>query len=136
LLISTYQLRFLKKNDHDFSVLVGTLTIPQLKAPLKSELEKADAMVHRSIDPGDPGGDCEQDMQTGRWDHCNTACLNERLNYAYACCAFQSQHECERKLNQLGLLGLPLLCFQNPEIAAGQRTLQGLAQESCIYRTS
>jgi hypothetical protein len=124
-----------KKNNHDFSVLVGTLAIPQLKARLTSELEKADATVYRSTDPDDPGGDCEQDMKTGRWDHCNTACLDERLNYPNTC-AFQSQRECERKLNHLGLLGLPLLCFQNPEIAAGQRTLQGLAQESCIYRTS
>jgi hypothetical protein len=135
LLTSTYQLRFVKKNDHDFSVLVETLDIPQITARLTSELEKADVRVDRTADPDDPGGNCEQDILTGRWGHYHHSCMSQEDNYLFTC-AFQFQRECERNLNQLGLLGLPLLCFQNPEIAAGQRTLQGLAQESCIYRTS
>jgi hypothetical protein len=135
LLTSTYQLRFVKKNDHDFWVLVKTLDIPQITARLTRELEKADARVDQTADLGDPGGNCAQDMQTGEWGHYHHSCIGQEDNYLLTC-AFQSQREWKRNLNQLGLLGLPLLCFQNPEIAAGQKTLQGLAQWSCIYRTS
>jgi hypothetical protein len=77
---------------------------------------------------------CYEDNSTGKWVHEHRACLAAT---EYDClCVYQSQQEDERKLDHLKLLSLPLLCFRDPEFAADQRTLQGLAQETCIYRTS
>jgi len=114
-------------------VTIERLDIPGIKARLTSDLEDASAKVCTMIDPYEDT--CEQDKSTGKWDHEHKDCLmrTEPLDYA---CYFQIELDSQRKLDRLGLLSLPLQCFHNPEKAASQRTLQGLAQESCVYRIS
>jgi hypothetical protein len=116
-------------------VIIERLDIPGIKARLISDLEGASAKVYTMIDPFEYTPICEQDKSTGKWDHQHEDCLmgTEPLHCA---CYFQIELDSQRKLDRLGLLSLPLQCFHNPEKATTQRTLQGLAQESCIYRIS
>lgn len=116
-------------------MIIKRLDIPGIKARLTSDLEDASAKVCTMMDPYEYTFICQQDESTGKWDHEHKDCLmgTEPLDYA---CYFQIELDSQRKLDRLGLLSLPLQCFHNPEKAATQRTLQGLAQESCIYRIS
>jgi len=99
------------------------------------ELSTAEAQLHQLYNADEYYPPCYQDTVTGRWRHINDTCMHEDDPHQYSC-HFKNQLEYERKLIRLKLLSLPLLCFRDPEKAACQRTLQGLAQESCIYRTS
>jgi hypothetical protein len=132
---SNKKFRFLKRQENDYSITIEKLDIPRIEAQLARELSKAEALLNRLYIADEYCASCYQDTVTGQWIHENHDCLHEYEPYQYSC-PFENQLECKRKLIRLKLLSLPLLCFRDPEKAACQRTLQGLAQESCIYRTS
>ena len=99
-----------------------------------NELEQAEAWIARITSPVEVNITCCEDTFNGLWEHECLECLAAtELN---AICPFQWRQECERKLDRLRLLSLPLLCFQDPKKAVDQWSLKGMAQESCIYRTS
>lgn len=116
-------------------MVIQRLDIPGIEARVTSDLEDASAHVRTMMHPFDYTPPCEQNESTGTWSHNNEDCLmgNEPLGYS---CYFETELDSQRKLARLRLLSLLLKCFHHPEKAASQRTLQGLAQESCIYRIS
>ena len=116
-------------------MVIKRLDIPRIKARLTSDLEDASTNVRKRMDPFNYSLICKQDAGTGTWFHDNEDCLMGNEPFGYAC-LFQIELDSQRQLDRLGLLSLPLQCFHDPEKAATQRTLQGLAQESCIYRIS
>ncbi|KAF8850321.1 hypothetical protein BDZ45DRAFT_809232 [Acephala macrosclerotiorum] len=126
--------RFLRKHNNDFSVRIEKLNIPRIEEQLINELEQAEAWIARITSPVDFNITCYEDTFNGLWEHECLECL--AATEPDALCPFQWRRERERKLDRLRLLSLPLLCFQDPKKAVDQWTLKGMAQESCIYRTS
>jgi hypothetical protein len=127
------QFRFLRKYNNDFSVCIEKLDISKIEKQLRNELEQAEKTVARIADPIFPNIECYEDVVNRSWAHESPDCL--AATEPIATCPFQQRQECERKLDQLRLTLLLLLCFQDPKKAVDQRTLEGIAQESCIYRT-
>lgn len=115
--------------------MIEKLDIPSIEAQLNRELSQARDQIAQLNDPAEYYDPCDQDSVTGHWMHVNYNYVGEDDSHLIIC-LFKIRLECKRKLNHLKMLSLPLLFFQDPESAAGQWTLQGLAQESCIYRTS
>jgi hypothetical protein len=120
-------------------ILIDKLDILSIEAQLNRKLVQAQDQIAQLDDPEEISimynSSCYQDTVTGLWMHADIIHAGEDDSHLITC-PFKNRQECKRKINHLKLLSLPLLCFRDPEIAAGQRTLQGLAQESCIYRTS
>jgi hypothetical protein len=127
------QFRFLRRHDNDFSIITKELDVFKIKERLRNDLEEAEKLVDKIMDPIYPIR-CDENAADGSWVHENPDCLAGIE--PEVTCGFKTVQECERKLDRLELLSLPLLCFQDPEKAVDQRTLEGMAQESCIYRTS
>ncbi|TAQ89297.1 hypothetical protein B7494_g2382 [Chlorociboria aeruginascens] len=129
--VDEVKFRFLRKQENGFSVIIERLDIPGIKARLTSDLEDASAKLCTMM-AREPYSTCKQVKSTGYWVHEREDCLGYEP-FAETC-YFQIELDSQRKLDRLELLSLPLQCFHDPKKAAAPRTLQGLAQESCIYR--
>jgi hypothetical protein len=84
-------------------------------------------------DPTEENDYCYEDAASGKWVHhweCPAAEDRDGI------CPFKFCQRCTRKLDGLKLLILPTLCFQDPRKAVDQKTLEGMAQDSCIYEVS
>ena len=137
---SNKKFRFLKRQENDYSIIIEQLDISSIEAQLNRKLVQAQGQIAQLDDHEEISTMyhyCYQDTVTGHWMHAEIIhAWEDDYDSHLITCPFKNLQECKRKINHLKLLSLPLLCFRDPKIAAGQRTLQGLAQESCIYRTS
>ncbi|KAE9373930.1 hypothetical protein N431DRAFT_482792 [Stipitochalara longipes BDJ] len=134
--VEEVEFRFLKKQENDFSVVIEKLDLLQIKTELVSRLEDAKNYSCKITDLDEYPESCYEDANTGGWTHDNQHCINAREVIPFLECPFKEEKEFSRKLDRLRLLSLPLLCFKDPGKAANQRTLEGMAQDSCVYRTS
>ncbi|CZT13231.1 uncharacterized protein RCO7_05276 [Rhynchosporium graminicola] len=137
-MVEEVEFSFEGKQEEDFSVVSKRLDIPKIKTRLVSELENVTADLLRIMDPDEHGtGNCEEEERSGIWDHKNVHCsMNEDFVNHASRCFFMDHRYLKRKLHRLELQYLPLRFFHKPEKAVTQGTLRGLAQGSCIYRTS
>lgn len=122
------QFGFLKESGNYFSVRIDKLDVSGIEERLNDALNRADDYLSRNFDH-ENAELCYQD-RTGEWNHEWGDCL------AMGWCPFQQKNEYEEKLNRLELRSMLFLCFQDPENAVDQRTLEGMAQPSSIYKTS
>ncbi|KAN0098206.1 hypothetical protein V8E51_013869 [Hyaloscypha variabilis] len=131
--------RFLREQENDFSVIIERLEISHIETDLVNELEGLNRYIAKITDPDEPEDWCCQSFKTGTWNHTNQQCISASRITLYDVewdCPFEKQEQCTRKLDRLRLLSLPLMCFRDPEKAKDQRTLEGMAQNSCVYRSS
>ncbi len=119
----------MRKQKTDFSVIIERLDISKIEAQLARQLQEAEDDISRINDPEFPEP-CYEIPSTGRWEH-----RSKNHECFYLGCPFEEEQEAIRRLDRLKLLSLPLLCFRDPEKAKDQRTLEGMAQDSCVYRS-
>jgi len=119
-------------HENYFSVIIELLDVSKIEERLASQLQEAAEFSAVISDPECPV-DCYEDILTGKWIHQNLECAGHHFSQG---CSFENMQMSARKLDRLRLLTLPLLCFYDPAKAAQQRTLEGIAQDSCLYRTS
>ena len=127
------QFRFLSKCDDMLLIRIDELDLSDIEERLKNDIVWAENCIGRITDLNFPT-ECYENQTNGSWEHECPDCLASFE--PIATCPFQLRQECERKLERLKLLDLPIFCLQDPKKAVAHRTLEGMAQESCIYRTS
>lgn len=127
------QFRFLSKCDDMLLIRIEELDLSDIEKRLKNDVVWAENWIGRLTNPNFPI-ECYENQTNGSWEHECPDCL--ALSEPIATCPFQLRQESERKLERLKLLDLPIICFRDPKKAVAHRTLEGMAQESCIYRTS
>jgi hypothetical protein len=131
-LLTLKKFRFVGLVGSEIIVMVKKLDIAAFEHTLRERLEKAERHIDQITDSMSMDI-CHNNSGDGLWQHSFANCLaaTEPIE-----CSFEIADQCRRKLDRLGLLTLPYLCFRNPDLAVDQRTLEGIAQRSCIYRTS
>jgi hypothetical protein len=132
------QIRFEGKRGRKYSVTVQSLDesdIDSIRRQLQDEQGRNDSRV-RALEDWEEVSWCVPcffDPTSGRYEHNNSDCPT-----TYALSNVECPYEISDKINdrqqKLNALHLLMSCFQFPEIATGQRTLEGFVmEESFVY---